>query len=58
MSNVVRTYSEYRDHTLHQVVAYKRLKTMGKSKTVSPKSGDGRFREVPNIVIRLGKFWS
>ena len=36
MSNVVRTYSEYRDHKLHQVVAYRRFKTMGKSKTVSP----------------------
>ena len=58
MSNVVRTYSEYRDHKLHQVVAYKRFKTMGKSKTVSPKSGRSRLREVPNIVIWLGKVWS
>ena len=30
-----------RDHTMGQVVAYKRLNTMENYKTVSPKSGHG-----------------
>ena len=37
------TYSEQRDHTMCQVVAYKTLKNNGNNKTVWPKSVHGRL---------------
>ena len=37
------TYSEQRDHTMCQIVAYKTLKNNGNNKTVWPKSVHGRL---------------
>ena len=58
------TFSEQRDQTIPQVVAYKSMKTMENFETVKQKSGCDRFREV--VVLKgyncsdlgdLGKFW-
>ena len=44
------TFSEQRDQTMPQVVAYKSMKTMENSETVKQKSSCGRFREV--VVLK------
>ena len=47
----------YEDVWRRQVVAYREVKNKRKLQTVISKSGRCRLREVPTVVIWLGKFW-